>query len=255
VGKPRLLLVPGFTELDWVIKPQLEQWAEVASYDPPGVGGEPLPAGDPESFTPELFVRRGEAELERLGWERFFVLADGWGIPHGARIAARRRDDVEGIALGHARLSNRTEGERPPVNGELIAALTQLIKQDYAAFVRYGIAQATQGSITEERAQEMLERFPKELMELGWERVTGHDEPIDGLLREVDRPLLLAKHQGCLVSTEEGFEDAVAAFPDARTVATPQSPTADPAFVDALRTFCLEVVAEDRPAGYPRSMG
>jgi hypothetical protein len=86
-----------------------------------------------------------------------------------------------GIALGHARLSNRTEGDRAPVNGELIAALTQLIKQDYGAFVRYGIAQATQGSISEEHAKEMLERFPKELMALGWERVTGDTESVEGV--------------------------------------------------------------------------
>jgi pimeloyl-ACP methyl ester carboxylesterase len=246
LSRPRLLLVPGFTELDWVIKPRLEEWAEVASYDPPGVGGEPLPDGDPESFTPELFVERGEAELERLGWERCFILADGWGIPTGVRIASRRPDRVVGIALGHARLSNRTDGDRPPVNGELIAALTQLIKQDYGAFVRYGIAQATQGSITEERAREMLERFPKDLMELGWERVTGYNEPVERLLRELDLPLLLAEHEGCLVSTAEGFEDAVAAFPDARTLSTPQSPTADPAFSDALRSFCLEVIEAER---------
>ena len=79
-----------------MIKPRLEEWAEVGSYDPPGVGDEPLPDGDPDSFTPELFVERGEAELERLGWERCFILADGWGIPTGVRIASRRPERVEG---------------------------------------------------------------------------------------------------------------------------------------------------------------
>ena len=39
--RPRLLLVPELTELEWVIKPLLEEWAEVASYDAPGVGDEP----------------------------------------------------------------------------------------------------------------------------------------------------------------------------------------------------------------------
>jgi hypothetical protein len=42
--RPRLLLVPEFTELEWVIRPKLAEWAEVATYDPPGVGGEPIPA-------------------------------------------------------------------------------------------------------------------------------------------------------------------------------------------------------------------
>jgi hypothetical protein len=45
VRKPRLLLVPAFTELQWMIKPELEEWADVAAYDPPGVGKERLPVG------------------------------------------------------------------------------------------------------------------------------------------------------------------------------------------------------------------
>ena len=39
--RPRLLLVPMLTEVEWVIRPLLEEWAEVASYDAPGVGDEP----------------------------------------------------------------------------------------------------------------------------------------------------------------------------------------------------------------------
>jgi hypothetical protein len=38
-------LVPEFTELTWTIRPLLEEWADVLSYDPPGVGNESLPAG------------------------------------------------------------------------------------------------------------------------------------------------------------------------------------------------------------------
>ena len=36
MSRPRLLLVPEFTELTWTIKPQLAEWAEVVSYDPSG---------------------------------------------------------------------------------------------------------------------------------------------------------------------------------------------------------------------------
>jgi hypothetical protein len=35
----RILLVPHFSELDLRIKPLLEEWAQVASFDAPGVGG------------------------------------------------------------------------------------------------------------------------------------------------------------------------------------------------------------------------
>jgi hypothetical protein len=248
MSRPRLLLVPEFTEIEWVIRPQLEDWAEVASFDPPGVGDEPLPEGDPESFGHELFIQRGVDELDGRGWDGCFIVADGWAIPIAVGIAAAKRDAVEGMALGHARLSQRREGERAPVNGELHAALTQLIKQDYNAFMRYGIAQATRGSISEERAQQMIDRFPRELMALGWERITAPDIEVEAPLREIDRPLLLAKHEGCLVSTEEGFEDAAAAFPDARTFSTPDGPTVDPAFSEALRSFCEEVRAAAKPA-------
>jgi hypothetical protein len=84
--RPRLLLVPEFTEVQWAIRPLLEQWAEVASYDSPGVGDEPEA---PDPFA-EATLRRGLREVEQRGWDRFFVVADGWGIPTGVRLAAQR---------------------------------------------------------------------------------------------------------------------------------------------------------------------
>jgi hypothetical protein len=68
-------------------------------------------------------------------------------------------------------------------------------------------------------------------------------EPFEQLIREVDVPLFLAKHEGCLGSTEEGFEDAVAAFPTARTISVPEAPSVSRDFARALREFCEEVVA------------
>jgi hypothetical protein len=233
--RPRLLLVPGFTE------PHLEQWAEVASYDPPGVGGEPLPEGDPESFSRELIVQRGLEELDRHGWERFIAVGDGEGVSAAALIADGRVDAVQGLALGHAKLSLRREGDRAPLNAEIWAAMAQLLQQDYESFIRYGIAQVTHGSVDEERAQSMVDRFPPELLAVGWEIITRDDVPIQELLQGLDCPLLLAKHEGCLLSTEEGFEDAVAAFPDARTVVVPDAPSASEEFAQALRSFCVDV--------------
>ena len=40
---PRLLLVPSFTELEWGIKPSLEGWADVATFDAPGIGDTEIP--------------------------------------------------------------------------------------------------------------------------------------------------------------------------------------------------------------------
>ena len=251
MSRPHLLLVPEFTELTWTIKPRLSDWAEVASFDPPGVGAEPLPEGDPRSFTREIVVQRGLEELKRRAWDRFFILADGWAIPVAVRIAEERQGSVLGMALGHATLSFRRDGDRPAMNPAVYDAMTQLLRQDHEAFIRYGIAQSTAGSVGEELAQRMLERFPKELMLLGWERITGDDGRFGSALQELDVPLLLAEHDGCLMSTPEGFEAAAKAIPDARTISVPGAPSTSEEFAVAVQEFCEEVSrkAEQAHAG------
>lgn len=47
-------------------------------------------------------------------------------------------------------------------------------------------------------------------------------------------PFLFAKH--------EGFHDAAAAFPHARTVSVPEAPSVSSEFAEALRSFRLEIV-------------
>jgi hypothetical protein len=250
MGRPRLLLVPEFTELTWTIKPRLEQWAEVASYDPPGVGEEPMPAGDVSAFTRHVIAERGLAELERVGWDRFFLLADGWAIPVAVSIAERRSGSVLGMALGHASVEIRREGERPTISPAVYEAMSQLVRQDREAFLRYGIAQSTGGSVSEELAERMVERFPKDLVEAGWNAVTADDERFGKRLRQLDLPLLLAKHEGCLMSTDEGFEDAVKALPGAKVISVPAAPSTSEEFAAAVREFCGEVSRRERePAG------
>ena len=46
------------------------------------------------------------------------------------------------------------------------------------------------------------------------------------------------KHEGCLLFTPEGFDDAAAAIPRADTAATPVKPSVSPEFVPILRDFC-----------------
>ncbi len=241
MSRPRLLLIPEFTELTWTIKPQLAEWAEVASYDPPGVGAEPVPEGDVSSFTRELIADRGLEELDRLGWDRFFLLADGWAIPVAVAIAERRPGSILGMALGHAVVSIRRHGERPTMSAAVHDALTQLVQRDSEAFLRHGIAQSTAGSVSEDLAERMVERFPKELLTVGWEAVTAEDERFGNVLRELDLPLLLAKHDGCLMSTDEGFEDARKALPHARAISVPAAPSTSEDFGVAVREFCEEI--------------
>jgi pimeloyl-ACP methyl ester carboxylesterase len=236
--RPRLLLVSEFTELQWGIKPLLEEWADVLSYDPPGIGGEPLPSGvgHISDLTRDDLVERGIEKLQAASWERCFVVADGWGIADAVGIATKVPGAVAGLALGHAALSQAREGERAPINAEVYEAFTQLIRQDPPTFVRFGIAQVTKGGVDEESAKRIIERIPTEFMLDGWLALTG-DEPFRDELLGLECPLLLAKHEGCLMSTDEGFADAVAALPHAETAVFDQPPSSSGEFAQALRRF------------------
>jgi hypothetical protein len=246
VTRPRLLLVPLITELEWLIRPQLEEWAEVATFDVPGVGDEPAV----EPLDRKAVIDRALLELDRRDWDSYFLVCDGSALPTGVRVAHARPNTVEAMALGHARLANRLEGERPTVNKEVMEAFAQLTESNFPDFIRYGLTQVTHGSIGDELAARMLERVPLDVGRAVWEMNLRDPEPFEHLIREVDVPLLLAKHEGCIGSTEEGFEDAVAAFPQARVVSAPEAPSVSTAFADALREFCLDISsARTRTAG------
>jgi pimeloyl-ACP methyl ester carboxylesterase len=247
---PRLLLVPEFTELEWTIRPRLAEWAEVASYDPPGVGSEPIHDVEldelrrGERSIRALFVRRGLEEIDRRGWHRCFLVADGYGTATAARIALERPEAVQGIALGHASLSYDMDGERAPVSREAWAAMQQLLRHDHREFIRHGIVQITRGSVDDETAKQMVERFPdSEFIGRAWEALEAEHEPIGDMLRKVGCRLLLAQHQECISFREEGFEDAVDAFPDARVARIPGAPATREEFASAVRDFCEEVAA------------
>jgi pimeloyl-ACP methyl ester carboxylesterase len=239
VTAPRILLCPQFTEVEWVIAAQLEEWAEVATFDAPGVGDEPVPEGSPELIDRDVVVRRALAEVDRLGWDSYFVAGDAWGSATAAMVAAANPEPVRGLALGHATLHFDTEGARPAVNGQVVAAMTQLLRTDHNSFVRYGLTQFTQGGFDEEMAAEMVRRFPAtDVVSRVWEMHVERAEPIGDLLRQLDKPLLIAKHEGCLVFTAEGYEDLAAAFPDSQTVIVHKPSSASDEFAEALRRFC-----------------
>jgi len=237
--RPRLLLVPQLTELEWLIRPQLQEWAEVACYDAPGVGDEP----PVEDFGSEAVARRGLEEVERLGWERFFVVADEFGVAAATSLALEVRDRVEGIALGHARLSNSLEGKRPAVNRQVHQACVSMMKTDYRTFVRQLFkltgGEDSAGGFGDDLAEEYMARVPLELDLPFWERRSFEGERIaERMERLRGLPTLLARHKGCLLFTDEGFEDAVAAFPEAVAVSCPEKPGTSPDFAVALREFC-----------------
>lgn len=234
----------------------LEEAAEVAAFDMPGVGNEPVPADidiDPNRAAGLLSRWRGAAaergleEVDRHGWDRFVLVTDSHGSPTAVRLARMRRESILGLAIGHASLSHGHEGERPPMRAGVWEAMAQLAKQGREEFVRYGIAQMTRGGVTEEVAQQMVERFPNvELVAAMVESLDQEPEPIGDDLAELGVPLLLAKHDGCLGRTDEGFEDIVTAFPDANTVICPETCASSPAFAEALLEFSEKLAQASR---------
>jgi pimeloyl-ACP methyl ester carboxylesterase len=249
-----------FTELEWAIRPELESWADVATFDAPGVGDTPLPEEIPLSLDlpPAERVRalqlwrdavadRALEEADRHGWRSYVIVGDSQGIPSALGAAAKRPQAVEGLALGHAMLENRRGGERPTIVGEVWDAVLSLIRTDSEAFIRYGIAQMTRGSVSEELADQMIQRFPNfDLGAMVWEAMGEERNSIRETLEDLDPPLLLAQHSGCLTATEEGFEEIVAAFPEASVVRCPEAPDASPAFAKALRAFCRDAAPARR---------
>jgi pimeloyl-ACP methyl ester carboxylesterase len=255
-ARPQLLLVPSWTEVQWAIKPQLEEWADVASYDPPGVGQEPPVDGR----IPEAIVERGAAEIERRGWDRCVVVGDDFGSVFATLVAAAQRPRVIALALGHACLSHRLEGERPTMNAEIAEMSRRLVDIDFRAFIRQDVSiWETRPGHSVESADELVDamtsRVPREHairlleeLEAGIAEEGGSLEPF---LRELDLPLLFCRHEDCIVFTQHGFDDAVAAFPDAATVATYASPCMSGDFAEALREFAERAAIRRRPPAAP----
>jgi hypothetical protein len=245
--RPRLLLIPQLTELEWMIKPLLEEWAEVASFDAPGVGAEP-PAAE---FGAEAIGERGLAELDRREWQRFILVFDEFGAAAGTWIASRRPEAVQAVAFGHARLSNSFEGDAAPFNPEVFAACASLVRTDPRTFVRqlFMLTKGEQqrGGYGEELVESYMRRVPVELLRTFWESRPEEGKSIGRLLDDLDVPLFLAQHDGCLMFTAEGYQAAKAAVPAARSMSFPDKPSASPEFAEALRTFCLDLRPE--PAG------
>jgi len=245
-ARPQILLVPSWSEVQWAIKPQLEEWADVVSYDPPGVGAEPAAEGP----LPEAIVARGAAELEQRGWTDCIVVGDDFGSVFATLVAAAQRPRVIGLALGHACLEHRLDGPRPTMIPDLLDMGRTLLDVDFRAFIRQDVGlwdSRADYSVesADELVEEMVKRVPREFalrlmseLEAGIEDAGASLAPF---LRELELPLLLAEHKDCVMFTHYGYEDFVAAFPDAATVATPESPCLSAGFATALRDFAGRV--------------
>ena len=241
VTRPRILLVPELSEVLWGrIEPLLSEWAEVATYDAPGVGTQQ----GTEGLDAEAIAKRGLAEIDRRGWDRCFVVADGYALEPAARLADTRSNAVQGLALGHAHLAIRREGPEPTVNAELAGAIQQMVKVDFRSFVR-ALTQLTQGAVDDELADRLMERLDQRVAVEYARALVGSRVSIAPFLKRYGGPLLLVEHEDCLFWTDSGYEEATAAFPDAETASVADTPSTSPDFVKKLRLFCERVADED----------
>ena len=241
--RPRILLIPSLTELEWMVRPLLEEWADVASYDAPGVGAEPAVAGSPFQARAD----RGLAELERRGWDRAIVVGDELGSLSALLLARDRPDAVRGLALGHPVVAFDMTSERRSFNGAVVEAHYQLAETSQRAFVREQFRSwiGLHGERPVEAdplAEEFLARVSHGAARAFYGDVLHNAETYalevqDARAQLPQLPTLLVHHADCMMFTREGFDDAVAAMPHAESASTHAKPSVDPAFAEALRAF------------------
>ena len=239
MARPRILLLPFTTELEWSIREELRSWADVASFDAPGVGDEP--SRDP--IGAGAVVERGLEELDRRGWEDCVVAADEFVAAFAVELASRVPERVAGLALGHPVCTYTMEGEAPAIHGEVMDVFVQLSQLDYRSYLR-SLTQLTQGAYDDGFVDEYIRRVPREVdsaYTAAIPRMLDSGPDLGSALKELDKPLLLVEHDGCLAFTKEGWNEIVAAFPQAMTASTQVKPSTSPEFAEALREFCARL--------------
>src|SRR5919109_2287202 len=226
-ARPRVLLVPSISELEWArVRAHIEEWADVASYDLPGLGTD----GPRDELTVEATIERGIEELDSRDWSDAVIVGDQFGSGLAVLVATAWRGTVRGLALGHACLHFSREGPRPAISPAVADFQLQLTELGSAAaeqmFVQ-GI-EVTYGADVAAGIRERLSpTFTRQFAEL---LLANEDIDLEAYLRVLDIPLLFAEHRDCPLWTAEGFEDAVAALPQARTLAAIENPGSSPEF-------------------------
>lgn len=232
-SRPQLLLVPSISELEWgLIRPLLEEWADVAAYDLPGLGG---PA--PEVLDVGATTAAGVQALEGRGWDEAIIVGDQFGTGLAVLVAEAWEGRVRGLALGHACLRYTRDGPRPaisPIAADFQLQLTRLGRPQADQMFRQGIEMTYGRDVAEGIRARLSPTFTQQYTEV---LLANQDVDLEPRLRELRAPLLLAQHKECGLWMPEGFEDAVAAFPDARTLVVDENPGSSPAFAEALREF------------------
>jgi hypothetical protein len=219
--KARVLYVPLFiaAEADRFAA-VVADWAEVASFDVPE----------------QEAVEAAHARLDEIGWDECTLVVDGYAQGLGVEIALHDPIRFGAVAVGHAALRFSTQPPRPALHPDVVAAATHLLENDHMAFWR-AVTQLTQGGMPDAWVERWAASVPKERARATFSGLIDSQAPAAEPLAAFDGPLLLAQHKDCILWTDEGFEDAVAALPEARVVRCREIPVFDPTFGEALRAL------------------
>ena len=217
--KARVLYVPLFiaAEADRFAA-VAGDWAEVASFDVPV----------------EQAVEAAHARLDEIGWDACTLVVDGYAQGLGVEIALHHPSRFRAVAVGHAAMRFTIAPPRPTLHPDVVDGASRLLENDYMAFWR-AVTQLTQGGMPDAWVERWAESVPQERAEAMFRGLTETEAPASERLWEFNGPLLFAQHSDCVLWTDEGFEDVVAAFPDARVVRCREIPPFDPVFGEALR--------------------
>jgi hypothetical protein len=232
--RARLLFVPIFADFEAVpFTEQTAGWAEVASFDGPGAGSRrDEPAGPVEDV-----AAAGRARLDELGWADCVLVCDSHA--QAAAIELALTDSrVRGICISHAAARYSSEGDRPSLSPGVHAAAGQLVESDMRSFGR-ALTQLTQGAMDEYWVDRFLENVPRQTVRVGLGQLQGRE--LVSRLSGSSLEILLGLHEDCLMWTREGFDDAVAAVPEAATMECPEVPLIDPPFQAAIRELSARV--------------
>ena len=236
MSKPRVLFVPIAAAIEVNhIAPSYE-WAEFVSFDAPGAGANRALAPRGVAGVVEAAVR----QLDELDWTSCCVMAESHGQAAAIELAVSHPDRVAAICLGHAAAHYRVSGDRTAMVPAIHDAAAQLLETDYRSFAR-AITQMTQGLLDDDYVEAWVEAVPQPVAYDLLSELTRTEPDLVERLSGSDLPLVLGKHNGCVMWTPESFEEACQAAPRATTVVCDEIPTKDPAFVEAVREVALRV--------------
>lgn len=232
--RARVLFVPIFAGFEaQPFAEQTEGWADVASFDGPGAGSR---RDDPVGGIEDM-AAAGADRLDRLGWTRCVLVCDSHAQAAAIELALAE-PRVAGLCVSHAAARYSSEGERPALSAGVHAAAAQLLDSDMRSF-GHALTQLTQGTIDEYWVEQFLAHVPRRTARARTGQLDGRE--LASRLGGWTGEMLFGLHDGCLMWTREGFEDAVEAVPRAATIECDRVPLSDPRFIDGIRELSARV--------------